>query len=468
MKVFKANTPPNKQPRRHFPPPIGKPIFNSEVYVVNSHMQLVPIGGVGELLIGGINLATGYLNRPQLTREKFIHHCFSKNAHAKLYKTGDLVRWLSDGNLEFIGRSDHQIKIRGYRIELSEIETAIANYPDVGEVVVLAKELVNGHKTLIAYLVPNLDKIRIPYQERCLLTSDELSYLQVFSEDISKEGLAVTSLTENFAKSAFIKVNIKLPGSSQPQWLTGRIVWQQKERAGIQFTDTPEQKKLLQRSIEYYLSTHNLMETLQSAAAKRNLRKALKRKLPEYMIPSMFSILPEFPLTFNGKVDWKSLPPPQDFERLLERKYVEPRNKTEKTLSEIWSNILGINPISITDNFFDLGGNSLFVSKLSIEILNNFNISIPHKILFDSPFIPIIAEYIDSNGKQYTHQSSIQNDIHRDAVLHDGILPKRKLSDRLSNPKGILLTGAGGFWVFIYYENYFLNRRTNLLLNSQR
>ncbi len=444
MKIYHANSIPDKK-QKHAPPPIGRAIANSEVYVVDQHMELVPIGNVGELLIGGANLSAGYLNRPQLTHDKFVRNIFSNDPDAKVFRTGDLVRWLKDGNLEFVGRIDHQVKISGYRIELTEIETAINQFPDVNEVVVITKELANGEKTLIAYLVPNLDRIRIPYQERCLISINNTRYMQALTEDISKSGVAITGGTEELMIGQIIKLNFKLPGFSETEWLTGKVIWQHRQRAGIQFEETNKQKTLLQKSIEYFLSTHNLMETLHSAAAKRSLRSALKQKLPEYMVPTVFSTLSHLPLTFNGKVDWRLLPPPKDFEKLLERNYAEPRNETEKVIYDIWCDLLNHEKISIIDNFFDLGGNSQLVAELSVRILKKFNVAMPEKILFDIAFIPIMAEYIDSHGKKYTYKSSIQEEIDRDAVLHDDIMPNKVLSESCHKPQGILLTGASGF-----------------------
>jgi len=135
--------------------PIGRPIANTEIYVLDPHLQPVPIGVPGELYIGGDGLARGYCNRRELTAEKFIPHSFSKEPGARLYKTGDLVRYLPDGNIEFLGRIDHQVKIRGFRIELGEIESVLSQHPAVQQTVVLAREDIRGEKGLVAYVVSN-------------------------------------------------------------------------------------------------------------------------------------------------------------------------------------------------------------------------------------------------------------------------------------------------------------------------
>jgi amino acid adenylation domain-containing protein len=139
--------------------PIGRPIQNTQIYILDTHLQPVPIGVMGELYIGGEGLAREYLHQTELTAEKFIPNIFSNKVKARLYKTGDLARYLPDGNIEFLGRIDNQVKIRGFRIELSEIEAVLSQHPAVRETVVIAGEDVPDDKYLVAYVVPNYEQI---------------------------------------------------------------------------------------------------------------------------------------------------------------------------------------------------------------------------------------------------------------------------------------------------------------------
>ncbi|KYC36605.1 non-ribosomal peptide synthetase [Scytonema hofmannii PCC 7110] len=150
--------------------PIGLPIANTQLHVLDQYHQLVPIGVPGELHIGGVSLARGYLNRPELTALKFIPNPFSNEPGARLYKTGDLARYRADGNLEFLGRIDHQVKVRGYRVELGEIEGLLGQHPEVQEAVVLMREDLPGNQRLVAYFVANT--------ETALTTSDLRNFLK--------------------------------------------------------------------------------------------------------------------------------------------------------------------------------------------------------------------------------------------------------------------------------------------------
>jgi amino acid adenylation domain-containing protein len=135
--------------------PIGRPLPNSQLYILDSHQSPVPLGVAGEVYIGGRGLSRGYAGAPELTAEKFVPHSYSEEPGARLYKTGDRAKFQSDGTIEFLGRIDHQLKIRGFRIELSEVESVLGQHPAVEETVVIAREDVQGDKRLAAYVVPS-------------------------------------------------------------------------------------------------------------------------------------------------------------------------------------------------------------------------------------------------------------------------------------------------------------------------
>jgi amino acid adenylation domain-containing protein/FkbM family methyltransferase len=197
--------------------PYGKPLANQEAYVLDAELQPQPIGIPGELHLGGAGVAWGYLNRPELTGEKFIPHPFSQEPGARLYKTGDLARYKPDGNLELLGRMDFQVKIRGFRVELGEIAATLREHPDIHDVVVIAKQIEHGDKRIVAYVVPNHDTAGVVCQ-----------FIRPENEDLLKDleryelpnGLTIVHINkaqtkflyqEIFEEKSYFKHDIALP-----------------------------------------------------------------------------------------------------------------------------------------------------------------------------------------------------------------------------------------------------------------
>jgi acyl carrier protein len=172
--------------------PLGRPINNAQIYLLDSHLQPVALGVSGELYIGGLSLARGYLNQPHLTEEKFILNPFDTEPGARLYKTGDLARYLPDGNIEFLGRIDNQVKLRGFRIELGEIEAALSQHSTVREAVVLLLENELGNQRLVAYVVPARESA-IAINELRSFLKEKLPDYMVPSAFVVLKGLPLTA-----------------------------------------------------------------------------------------------------------------------------------------------------------------------------------------------------------------------------------------------------------------------------------
>jgi amino acid adenylation domain-containing protein len=269
-------------------PPIGKPISNAQIYVLDDALQPVPVGVTGELYIGGAQLARGYLNRSDQTAERFIPHPFDHDG-GRLYRTGDLARYSANGVLEYGGRRDLQVKVRGFRVEVGEIEAVLKQHGSVKQAVVTAREDGAGRKRLVAYIIA-----------------------------------ARTSIP---------------PASAE-------------------------------------------------------LRRHLKHKLPEYMIPSLFVRLDALPLTNSGKVDRRALPAPEPDQEERGEEYVAPRSVVEEMLASIWSEVLGGVKVGVNDNFFDLGGHSLLATQVMSRVREAFGIEIALRSLFEQPTVEELAETI--------------------------------------------------------------------------
>jgi amino acid adenylation domain-containing protein len=274
--------------------PIGTPLKNVQLYIIDKYAALQPVGVSGELCIAGLGLARGYLNKPEPTAEKFISSPFTLHL-SPLYKTGDMVRWLSDGNIEFLGRIDNQVKIRGFRIELEEIETHLLRHDSIKEAMVIDREDNQGQNFLCAYIIAQ--------------------------------------------------------------------------------------------------------EAAPQPPGYRELKEYLSGTLPDYMVPSYFVPVAEFPLTPSGKIDRKSLPSPT---MLQGEDYIAPTNELEQKLVAAWAAVLNIDKkiIGIESNFFELGGHSISAVNLAAKIHKEFEVKVPLGEIFKRVTIRRLAGFIAGASKE--------------------------------------------------------------------
>jgi len=433
--------------------PIGRPIANTQIYILDHHQMPVPIGVQGELHIGGAGLARGYLNRPELTAEKFIPNPFDQET--RLYKTGDLARYFPDGNIEFIGRIDHQVKIRGFRVELGEIEARLKEHPDVQESVVIPQEA--GNSQLIAYIVSNFMPERILYQSICKAEVDGKT-VTVRTEDISNSGICLVEIPANLTKDKHIRLCLPLLSEKEERWLNGTVEWVDWPEAGIYFQLTQTEQEVLEQSIA--LSRQSLRRILQHQVTK-NLRTYLKNKLPDYMLPHAIVLIDTLPLTPNGKIDCRALVQNNSlikYQIPSEDTFGASRTPEEALLVEIWADMLGLcKTIGIHDDFFELGGHSLLVTQLISRIQETFSIELPLDSLFESPTIAGIAKAINRIRQAETDVVVATNsliDFNAEAVLEPTIQPPATPVDGyLTEPHSIFLTGATGFLgAYLLYE----------------
>jgi len=303
--------------------PIGKPLANLNLYILDSQMQLTPIGVPGEICVSGFGVGEGYWKNEAKTNASFVPNLFPNTAkplpgtnNDLIYKTGDLGRWLSDGNIEFLGRIDHQVKIRGFRIELGEIEALLRQHPAVKETVVVIKDN-NEDKRLAAYVVLNTEE-------------------QVFRND-------------------------------------SEVVPQ--------------------------------------------LRNFLKERLPDYMLPSAFITLEALPRTPSGKVDRRKLLVPDLVQPNLEAAFVVPRTPIEKTIAQIWEQVLELEQISIYDNFFELGGDSILCMQVIAKV-RRADLHLTPKQLFDNPTIAELANVVNTSQIIQTEQNLVLGEVPLTPIQH--------------------------------------------------
>ncbi len=273
--------------------PIGRPVANTRLYVLDARREAVPIGVPGELFIAGVQVGLGYHNRPDLTAERFVPDAFAP-APARMYATGDRARWRQDGVLEYLGRLDHQVKLRGHRIELAEIEAALMQQPGVADAIAMIREDSPGDQRLIGYVVADSD----------------------------------------------------------------------------------------------------------AAPSSADLRAQLRAKLPAIMIPTAIVVMERFPLTPNGKADRKALPPPAGGSRVAQEQFTAPATPLEEEIAGIWSAKLGVTPIGMHDDFFDLGGNSLLAMRMIAEIERIWGRRLSFETFFERPTVATVVAVLVSTALQ--------------------------------------------------------------------
>jgi amino acid adenylation domain-containing protein len=265
--------------------PIGKPLANTVVQILDETLHPVPAGESGELFIGGEGVARGYWKRPELTAERFLPDVVP--GLGRLYRTGDIARTTPQADLEFLGRSDFQVKLRGFRIELGEIEACLETQDSVQQAVVIAREDSPENKRLVAYLIPK-------------------------------------------------------PGASPSPSL---------------------------------------------------LRDVLSGKMPSYMVPANFVFLDRFPLTSNGKIDRKALPPVA-IDTQVSDPASRPGNEMETTIASIWAEALGLERIGVEQNYFDLGASSLMVAEVHSRLQQHLQQGISLVDLFQFPTIRALSTHL--------------------------------------------------------------------------
>jgi myxalamid-type nonribosomal peptide synthetase MxaA len=318
--------------------PIGRPIPNAQIYILDEEFQPMPIGVPAEIYIGGVGVARGYQNMPQLTAERFLPDPFSSQPGARLYRTGDLGRFRKDGNVEFAGRIDDQVKVRGVRIELEEIEVVIRSHPWVVDCAAAIVEAPGGGASLAAYVA-------------------------------TKEELSANDLAEYVGKT-----------------LTGQ------------------------------------------------------------MMPQHFVFLTDLPRLPNGKLDRKALPMPGAQTR--ERAFVEPQTDLEREIAQAFADVLGLEKLSIDDNFFNIGGNSLLIALLAARLSSSYQMDLPLPEIFEKATVRGVARVVDTYQKEgikgvMRFRTTAQ--LEAEAVLDPSITAEGLPFANLLDPRNVFLTGSTGY-----------------------
>ena len=339
--------------------PIGSPVDNMKAYVIDKQKHLLPIGAPGELCLSGPQISRGYLNRPEQTAKAYEPNPFSnEDGYERIYHTGDIVRWLPDGNIEFVGRKDAQVKIRGFRIELTEVEAVVREYPQIKDATVQAFDAPGGGKFICAYIV-----------------SDE-------------------------------KVDVQ------------------------------------------------------------SLNAFIQERKPPYMVPAVTMQIDKIPLNQNQKVNKKALPTPELKQEETTSSFVAPKTDLQKTICDIYSEVLGLERVGITDNFFLIGGTSILAIKVAMKCMLK-GLHVVYSEIFQYAMPAELAAYLE--GKEVNDSASSSVEVATDSDKEESETtvdqPWRKaLVYNNSEHVGLLditpthtylLTGATGF-LGVHILNYII------------
>ncbi|MGK7878412.1 MAG: amino acid adenylation domain-containing protein [Xenococcaceae cyanobacterium] len=411
--------------------PIGKPAAGAEIYVLDTYLNPVPQGVIGEIYIAGPGLARGYLNRPELTTARFIANPFGTGD--RLYRTGDLGRWGWDGQLQYLGRCDRQVKIRGTRIELGEVETALSSHPKIET---CAIDVVKQ--------APQQDNSTLTYCTRCGLPSnypnttfDEKGVCNLcrgydrYKHKAQQYFKTLDDLRAIFEKNRSRnqnEIHTKKRGyhnyALSYSWDV-RMGHKTRAAALEELDDQidPHAVKKILGEIGYEEAEDNTEERLAAYYVSRThftaseLRTYLAEKLPDYMVPSYFVKLDKIPLTSNGKVDRKALPHPTETRPELNAAFVAPSTPAEKALAKIWKSVLRVNQVGVCDNFFDLGGDSIMAIQIAakaIQVGLNFT---PNQ-LFQNQTVAELAAIATPSGTVLTEQGRVTGAVPLTPIQH--------------------------------------------------
>lgn len=343
---------------------LGSPIANHEIILVNENMEIVASGEPGEILVKGPGVARGYINNLAETNKRFIIHPSSKGV---FYRTGDLAKWNTEGELIYLGRNDDQVKIRGYRVEMAEVSNAVESCPGVVRAVTLPVSDDNGLKHLVCYFVARAD-----------FYLDEL----------------VTILSNTLPQYMFPRKLVEVDEFART--VSGKI-----DVSQLPIIDFSENNNALNMQIKTYL----------------------KKKLPGYMIPARLVRLENLPLTATGKIDRKALARKNE-EFAFKKDIIRPETELEEKLLAIWESTLKVGEISVDDNLFEIGGNSLSAARIVSSVYNYTQHSLSFKDIFNNPTIQELAQLIEGKreDKSLLLSLNVSNDREKNIFLIPPVL----------------------------------------------